>query len=326
MPEKLQELDTAVERLYDAFSAVQPRDDLRTDLCDHCVSAQEAEMLTATPLRDINAGLLRHFMSHALAFTWGTPDDLQHFLPRILELVAAGEYNSIDTTSLFSSLPWHEWPPAHQAALAWYMTALWRATITTTWQPLTLDALDVLEAAADLGMPVQPYLDQWADDSSEATALHLAQLIRRDRFPRTLDTGWKHAVGQWRAGPAPRQIVAAALASASTPEAAASLSDVLKTLDAQNARALPPGPRDDASAAGDTRTRPCHIRAPRQGKRRSATVTHRLSSPPDQGERFRRSRRKPHDRTSKLVMRVRFPSPAPGFTQVSPSIRTGIPT
>jgi hypothetical protein len=54
----------------------------------------------------------------------------------------------------------------------------------------------------------------------------------------------------------------------------------------------------------------CHTRAIRQGAQGVATVTHGQVSASDQHRRSRRSARKPSDRTSKLVMRVRFPSSA----------------
>jgi len=54
----------------------------------------------------------------------------------------------------------------------------------------------------------------------------------------------------------------------------------------------------------------CHIHATRQGAQGSATVTHGQSPAADQDRRSRRSAARPRDRSSKLVMRVRFPSPA----------------
>ena len=190
-------------------------------------------MLAATALRDISPGLLRHFMWNALACTWGTPDDLEHYLPRILELVASGEFDSIDTGSLFRRLPWREWPGCERAALSGYLTALWRATITTNRPPGTLDLLDVLEVAADLGMSVDPFLHEWEKDGSETVALRLARFIQHDLSPRdpSPDTEWEQAIDLWITGQAPRHIVAAALASARTPEAAAILSGARKILD-----------------------------------------------------------------------------------------------
>src|ERR1700676_3585657 len=54
----------------------------------------------------------------------------------------------------------------------------------------------------------------------------------------------------------------------------------------------------------------CHIRAIRQGAERSTTVTRGHSPGRDQDRNVRSSGCKSGDRTSKLVMRFRLPSPA----------------
>jgi hypothetical protein len=54
----------------------------------------------------------------------------------------------------------------------------------------------------------------------------------------------------------------------------------------------------------------CHTRATRRGAQGVATVTHGQVGADDQDRRSRRSAAKLGDRTSKLVMRVRFPSSA----------------
>jgi hypothetical protein len=55
----------------------------------------------------------------------------------------------------------------------------------------------------------------------------------------------------------------------------------------------------------------CHMRATRQGAQRIATVTHGQVDADNQDRCSCRSADKSGDRTSKLVMRVRFPSSAP---------------
>jgi diamine N-acetyltransferase len=61
----------------------------------------------------------------------------------------------------------------------------------------------------------------------------------------------------------------------------------------------------------------CHMRAIRQGAERSATVSYGHSPAPDQDRHLRSSTHKSSDRTAKLVMRVRFPSPALAFSGCS---------
>jgi hypothetical protein len=112
------------------------------------------------------------------------------------------------------------------------MKALWRAIIGGYWLPYKLDVLDLLEAAGDLGIPVESYLHVWETDRSEPAALHMAWLIRHGRSRLgSPDTEWSQAASQWLNGPAPRRALASALAAASTPEIAVNISGALAILD-----------------------------------------------------------------------------------------------
>jgi hypothetical protein len=123
---------------------------------------------------------------------------------------------------------WRGWPQDQQDALARYLTALWRATIAGCWLPGRLTVLDVLEAAGDLGVPVDSYLRAWETGGSEPAALHLAWLIRHgpSRWGGDPAAQWSPAIGWWIMGAAPRRVLASALAAVSTPDIAANLSRV----------------------------------------------------------------------------------------------------
>ena len=83
------ELAEAVARLYQVFASRPRRAGIEFDACDQDASPQERRELARTPLRDLKAGLLSTFILNATSWTWGTPDDMWYYLPRILELVAA---------------------------------------------------------------------------------------------------------------------------------------------------------------------------------------------------------------------------------------------
>lgn len=234
MPGQPSELDAAVRQLYDAFAYCRPRAELRDDFCAHCVSQAEADALVSPPVRDLEPALLRAFVSEAISWTWGSPDDLWCYLPRVLELVTVGEFGSHDFGRLFfvMSLGWRDWPHDQRDAVTSYLNALWRATIGGYWLPSKLDALDLLEAAGDLGVPVESYLREWETDGGEPAALHLAWLIRHgpSRWGNP-DAEWSRTTSRWVSGPAPRRVLAAAAAVASTPEIAANLSGAVSILD-----------------------------------------------------------------------------------------------
>jgi len=229
MRDQLDGLNEAVRALYDAFASRSRRAEIEFDACDHCVSPEEARALARTPLRDIDAGVLSTFILNASSETWGTADDLWYYLPRILELVATGEFNSYDLWSLFSvmGLRWRDWPQDQQDAVGRYVNALWQATLAGYWHPVKLSVVEVLQAAADLGLPADSYLREWETDPTEASVLHLAWLIRNRPKP---NAEWSRQVGRWLSGPAPRSLLGQALDTASTPEVAATLSAALANI------------------------------------------------------------------------------------------------
>jgi hypothetical protein len=229
MGDQLNGLNEAVRALYDAFARRPRRAEIEFDACDHCVSPEEARALARTPLHDIDAEVLSTFILSASSETWGTADDLWYYLPRILELVAIGEFNSHDLWSLFSVMGprWRDWPQEQQDAVGRYMSALWHAAVAGYWHPVKLSVLDVLEAAGDLGLPADPYLREWQTDPRESSVLHLAWLIRNRPKP---NAEWSRQVDRWLSGPAPRSLLGQALDTASTPEVAATLSAALTNI------------------------------------------------------------------------------------------------
>lgn len=153
-----------------------------------------------------------------------------YYLPRVLEFVAIGEFGRYEVSGLFSaiSIRWRDWPQDQQDALAGYLAARWSATIAGYWYPGRLDVLDVLEAAGDLGIPLDPYLRAW-EAGREPAALHLAWLVRHGRTNSSAQ--WSRAIRQWLTGPVPNRILASALATASTQEVATNVSGALRILD-----------------------------------------------------------------------------------------------
>jgi hypothetical protein len=230
MPDQLNRLNEAVSALYDAFASLSRRAEIEFDACDHCVAPQEARALARTPLRDLDGQLLSTFILNASAWTWGTPDDLWYYLPRILELVAADGFNSHPIWGLFRvmGLHWRDWPQEQQDAVGRYMSALWQAIIAGYRHPVNLSVLGVLEAVGDLGLPADSYLRGWETDGSEAAALHLAWLISNRPKP---DSQWSRQVDRWLSGPGPGTLLGQALEAARTPEVAATLSVALANLD-----------------------------------------------------------------------------------------------
>src|SRR5258708_284980 len=220
MPGQFSELDVAVRQLYDTFAARHRRAELQIDFCAHCVSPQEADALVSTAVRDLEPALLRVFVANGVSWTWGTPDDLWYYLPRVLELVAVGEFGRYDMGGLFIAMSagWDDWPQDQRDAVTAYLTALWRATIGGYRPPGKRDVLDLLEAAGDLEVPLDSCLRAWETDRGEPAALHLASLIRHgsSRWGNPAPE-WSQAIGQWMRGPAPRRVPSSAAGAPRNP-------------------------------------------------------------------------------------------------------------
>jgi len=132
------------------------------------------EML-AYPLDQVPAKAIERYSWKALS-TWGTVDDLKHFLPRLLELaIAKSSVNElIDPVTVFGKLRyarWPSWPEREQNTIAEFLHALWAYVIAlppdavanlTSFSDAN-DCLDAIDRATD---EITPFLDQWLNDAT----------------------------------------------------------------------------------------------------------------------------------------------------------------
>src|SRR5690349_1496317 len=146
----------AIEGLYRAYSTVPLNPDV--EYCDHCVSAKEVAALHAYPLRGIPAGTIGRLATKGIS-TWGDEAYFRHFVPRLLELTAAGE---LDDYSVESFLPSRmrstltAGTPEERAAVDGFLTAWW--TDTMARYPAPHDALTVYQMITAFGWPGAPLL------------------------------------------------------------------------------------------------------------------------------------------------------------------------
>ncbi|MCR3746869.1 hypothetical protein [Lentzea californiensis] len=78
-----------IERLYDVFAAPRPR---VVDYCDHCVKPEDVAPFTTVPLRDLTADQVETYWLRS--GTIGDEDFARYLLPRVLDLIAAGELDA----------------------------------------------------------------------------------------------------------------------------------------------------------------------------------------------------------------------------------------
>lgn len=187
------DLQRAVENLYSVFSPYHLRPHIEG--CSCCTSDADNELLRSKPLRKLDEVDLYGFAASAL-YTRGDVSDLKHFLPRLLELAAAGRLPLIDASYVTTKLPharWRNWPEREQAAVRAYLEAGWRLAMSYSpprdpWEYYAVDGW--LEAIAASGEDLLPFLFYWRDAArnSDKALLYLARLVNEDAM-RIRNTG-----------------------------------------------------------------------------------------------------------------------------------------
>lgn len=197
------ELEAAIAGLYEAFAHHGPRAHVAG--CPHCVDDADHALLAARPLRQLAPHHLSKYAWKAIS-TWGDRDDLAHYLPRLLELLAREPGAWVDEEVLLGKLVlagWPGWPAREVAAVERYLAALWRAVLAS--YPAGLDAATTLRGYSQLLDDLGPCLAAWDADDRAPALRHLAGLVA-DSWDALWRTGSLHRAG-WRA-PQLAQVVA----------------------------------------------------------------------------------------------------------------------
>jgi hypothetical protein len=205
-------LGAAVESLYQVFGRYPLP--ARIDYCDHCVTPDQAAALHRVPLRELSGDQLGTYAWKSFS-TWGDLPDFKHFLPRLLELLTAGQLDDPWIVLHKIGLRWQEWPADERAAVEAHLRAWWRGTLTRF--PAPFDAATMLMAIGATELDIDPFLADWETASTESAARHLAEYVRQG------DPAPGATFERWLAGPAPTRMLEAAVATASTPAIATDL-------------------------------------------------------------------------------------------------------
>jgi hypothetical protein len=193
------QLHEAVEGLYDTFSRYKLAQ--HVEGCPCCVTEADGAMIHSAPLRQLGAEKLSEF-AHSSMTTWGSVDDLRHFLPRLFELVANHEDRRlVDLEILFGKLAyghWKTWPTAEQQAIVQFLHAMWRSVLSRFPQPdRNVDAyLCAIGQAED---DIRMYLDEWNVAGSAPAACNFASFVHWNTalIPARRLTRWKLSNPFW---------------------------------------------------------------------------------------------------------------------------------
>jgi hypothetical protein len=217
------DLRLAVERAYEIFACYPLPAEIAC--CDHCVDPEENAVLRQVPLLELTPQQLARYAWESLG-AWGAEADFKHFLPRLLDLLVHGAFDD-------PALPWglmnkiscHSrcWPTKEREAIAVVARAWWRSTIVA--HPAPHGVATVLDAISVFDIDARLYLATLESLQTEASALHVGDLIWDWAQTTTTDDEWRRAVDRWVTGPAPSRLLESATLVASTPLIATRLSD-----------------------------------------------------------------------------------------------------
>ncbi|NBE81230.1 hypothetical protein [Micromonospora rubida] len=217
------EFERAVERLYAAFAHHPLPADMAA--CEHCVDPAEVALFARTPLRKLAPDQLGTYLIHP--GTWGDGTEFPHLLPRLLEAYATGEMEEgghwPDSVTRRISGQWQTWPAPERDAVEHFVRVWWHRALDG--YPSVTPVGDLLDAIAELGVDVGPYLAEFAAVPGEAPARHLADVVSHWMRGSYLHDGAEESMRRWLAGPTPVDVLLSAAVASASPEIAAELAD-----------------------------------------------------------------------------------------------------
>lgn len=129
------------------------------------------------PLEELTAHDLGKFAWKALT-TWGDVEDLKHFLPRLMQLIAQDDCAPFSREVLLGKLrlaAWRDWSETERRSVDMFLHAVWRDCLNSAagsvWQDELLCGIG--RAVDDLA----PYLTTWSDSKLTTAYEHLVHYI-----------------------------------------------------------------------------------------------------------------------------------------------------
>jgi len=180
-------LENTIEALYETFADYPFKSSMEG--CPCCVSGSDKEKIHTASLRDLAAGDLSRY-AHKAMTTWGDTDDFRHFLPRILELLAADQFDSAVLRKLDHG-QWKTWPVNEQAAIGDFLVAWWETQFqnkTRFDQHALMDLYTVMGTIdALLGVSKISFEDNSIRSYSDSVQSYYVDLIGKRKEFKDLD-------------------------------------------------------------------------------------------------------------------------------------------
>jgi hypothetical protein len=171
-------LNIAIAMLYETFTRYRVGS---LDGCPCCVLPEEIDRLKSAPLREADPETVASF-AFCASNTWGTLNELKHFLPRILELKAHGlPWPNLQI--IYGKFAQHgPWLPDEMTAIVGFTRALFLHSLS---HPHGECIATVIESAGVAKMSVVPLLEEALTVLSPERATQIARVVDREAGPLT---------------------------------------------------------------------------------------------------------------------------------------------
>lgn len=174
-------LATALERAHATFAPYATAGGGLL-VCPHCDTPAITDAITRTAPADLVASELDEYAFKAVT-TWGDADDLRRVLPRLLELVWAGQLHAqpFVVSSKLRTAGWERWPDRERRAVEDLLRALFVRELTTA--PGRIGSVAAIAGVTEAVDDAQPFLDDWhlllsaGFDERVAALRHLVELV-----------------------------------------------------------------------------------------------------------------------------------------------------
>ena len=187
----------ALEATYREFAAPAP---FAIEGCPCCISTRGADVLLATPLRELTGQALWRYVS-GVFLTIGSERDFRYLLPRILEVSVSDPGNANDPEIVLGKLRlgnWQSWSLTERQAVeefvdAWFERELMLDLAEADDGWIGESAESVLCGAARAGFPLSRWLVRLNDPVAAPVLGNL-----KERFPGQLSAFWEDAPAGFR--------------------------------------------------------------------------------------------------------------------------------
>ncbi len=198
-------------------------------------AADLAQLSGPTPLAALSTDLLGRFAFNVATRTVARPEDLVHYLPRILPDVVLRAITIVDLRQVCATVAFID--GSERAAVTGFLDDVWAAMMRQYPAGPRIDEL--LAAAGVLNLDREPWLAHWLDRlDQDAAVRHLADLLWTDG--RLQDGRWRPVtdretdrwddVNAWLARPTTRQTMLQVAGRATDSELEQTLEDAAAVL------------------------------------------------------------------------------------------------